>query len=162
MTIPGICVFKSTHGGKKELFNILLFLKGKLSLFLRDFGGSFPWKPALNDNFYGINVFIGWTNDCTLVLAPKFWNLDNFWLSYGTFSEKKSWFAFNHGYMVILLLKLTKSAITQPNIVQIPNFWCQNQSIIICPYYQNIFSTKHVIKGWFSGERTTKNHQKYA
>ena len=42
MTIPGICVFKSTHGGKKELFNILLFLKGKLSLFLRVFGGFFP------------------------------------------------------------------------------------------------------------------------
>ena len=90
MTIPGICVFKSTHGGKKELFNILLFLKGKLSLFLRVFGGFFPWKPALNDNFYGINVFIGWRNDCTLVLAPKFWNLDNFWLSYGTFSEKRA------------------------------------------------------------------------
>ena len=42
MRIPGICVIKSTHGGKKELFNILLFLKGKLSLFLRVFGGSFP------------------------------------------------------------------------------------------------------------------------
>ena len=42
MTIPGICVFKSTHGGKKELFNILLFIKGKLSLFLMVFGDSLP------------------------------------------------------------------------------------------------------------------------
>ena len=42
MRIPGICVFKSTHGGKKELFNILLFIKGKLSLFLMVFGDSFP------------------------------------------------------------------------------------------------------------------------
>ena len=42
MRIPGICVFKSTHGGKKELFNILLFLKGKLGIFLMVFGSSFP------------------------------------------------------------------------------------------------------------------------
>ena len=42
MTTPGICVFKSTHGGKKELFNILLFLMGKLGIFLMVFGSSFP------------------------------------------------------------------------------------------------------------------------
>ena len=51
--------------GKKELFHILLFIKGKLSLFLMVFGGSFPRKPALKDNFGGINVFIGWPNDRT-------------------------------------------------------------------------------------------------
>ena len=87
MTIPGICVFKSTHGGKKELFNILLFLMGKLGIFLMVFGSSFPWKPAFNDMLGGKNVLIVWTNDNRLVLAPKIWNLDNIWLSYSTFSE---------------------------------------------------------------------------
>jgi len=56
MRIPGICVFESAHGGKEELFGILLFVGGGLSLFLMVFGDSLPYKPALNDNFGGMGV----------------------------------------------------------------------------------------------------------
>ena len=57
---------------------------------------------------------------------------------------------------------LTKIAITQPNMVQIPKFQCINPTTIICPSYDNIFSTNMVIKVCFSGGAILKTFKKQA
>ena len=58
--------------------------------------------------------------------------------------------------MVIFLLKLNKSAITQPKIVQIPKFWCLHSCTIIWPSYENIYSTKIIILAGFQGKESPK------
>ena len=60
------------------------------------------------------------------------------------------------GFRVILRFTFTKTAITQPKLVQILKFWYLNASTSICPSCGNIHSIKIMIYKELTGEDTFK------
>ena len=82
--IPGMCDFKSVHGGKKELFHFLWLLMQKCGLKLIVFEVSSPVNSLFR------TILIEWMfpqDGQRLVDGVR----HHFWLSYSIFSENKQW-----------------------------------------------------------------------
>ena len=82
--------------------------------------------------------------------------MDNSGPSYGNFREKTRNFAYLQSNLVILLIFLTKIAITQPKKVKIQKNLCLKSSTNIWPSLRNIYSVPKIYLEGIKGSKPVK------